>query len=510
MSLGNKLAKNIAANNVGVAGQIIIAFFLSPFLVHTLGDTRYGIWTVVAALSGYMSLLDLGIAGALTRYVALYYQKKDYSSINTILSSGLFLFTAVSVFIIFLSPLTAYLMVRFLNFDKELVDIVYFLIIVVSFDVALFVIGGLVRGALGGFQRFELINIVRLLSMIYKALAFYIFLNYGAGLLTMGFISLSSNLLVLIISFYQLKKYYPAVDLGTSKINRGDISKVYNFSKFVFLAMLANQVLYYTDTFIIGYFLNMAAVTYYTIPWSLSEYVKQFCIAISGTYIPAFSELHSAEDTQEIYNHYISGTKVILFFSNLFCVGMIVLGAPFIALWMGPQYADQAEILIVIFFITLYFYAPHLISYSLLQGLNRHKLYSYLSATIAVLNLILSIILVQIYGLIGVAIGAAIPQILIFGILVPFYTSKIHGWSFLSYLYQTHIKFLIPTILLFAGLTIAKDYIRPDGYFVLLSESFVVSILYIITVYLYSLSAEERRHVKGLLNKFMPASIRQQ
>lgn len=506
MSLGNKIAKNITANYVGVAGQVVIAFFLAPFLVHTLGDTRYGIWTIVAAFSGYMSLLDLGIAGAITRYVALYYQRNDHKSINTIISSGAFLFYAVAGLIIVLSPLSAKVLVSFLSFDKELIDTVYFLVIVISFDISFFVIAGFVRGALGGFQRFDLINLVRLLSFIYKALAFYIFLNNGYGLLAMGFISVSTNLLVLIISFYQLKKYFPFIQIGIGQVNRQDLSKVYHFSKFIFLAMVANQILYYSDAFIVGYFLSMAAVTYYTIPWSLSDYVKQFCIAISGTYIPVFSELHSANDTSAIYDHYIYGTKIILILSNLFCVGLIVLGAPFITLWMGALYADKAETLIIIFFITLYFYAPHLISYSLLQALNRHKLYSYLSAMIAVINLILSIILVQKYGLIGVAIGAAIPQILFFGILVPFYTGKIYGWSYLSYIYQTHIKLVFPTALLFAGLEMMKSYFYPDSYLILILESITVSILYFFSVYIFSLSSDERWHVRALLNKVRPGA----
>lgn len=508
MSLGNKLARNITANYVGVVGQIAIAFFLAPYLVHTLGDTQYGIWSIVAALSGYMSLLDLGVAGALTRYVALYSQKNDHHKINTILSSGLFIFSVVAAFIILLSPLTAFVMVKFLNFDAELIDTVFFLIIVVSFDISFFVIAGLVRGALGGFQRFELINMVRIFSMVYKALAFFIFLEYGFGLLSMGFISLSSNVLVLIISYYQLKKYYPFVDLGLSKVNKVDISKVYNFSKFVFLAMLANQVLYYTDSFIIGYFLSMAAVTYYTIPWSLAEYVKQFCVAISGTYIPAFSELHSANDSKTIYNHFIYGTKIILILSNLFCVGMIVYGVPFIAIWMGDLYAEKAELLVYIFFVTLYFYAPHLISYSLLQGLNRHRLYSYLSAFIAVVNLVLSIILVQKYGIIGVAIGAAIPQILFFGILIPFYTCKIHDFSFASYVFQTHIKLAIPTALLYAGLSMIKYYVYPDGYLILFFEAGLVSVFYLIAVYVFALSRDEKQHISGMIRKVIAVGAR--
>ena len=83
------LTKNIFSNYVGIAGTIIIAFLLSPYLVHTLGDTKYGVWSVISALTGYMALLDLGISSAIAKYVAKYKALKDYKSLNTVLASGL-------------------------------------------------------------------------------------------------------------------------------------------------------------------------------------------------------------------------------------------------------------------------------------------------------------------------------------------------------------------------------------------------------------------------------------
>lgn len=233
--------------------------------------------------------------------------------------------------------------------------------------------------------------------------------------------------------------------------------------------------------------------------------MKQFCLAVSSTYIPLFSELHSADDKDAIFKHYIFGTKVILILSNLFCVGMIVLGSPFIALWMGEFYAEQAEYLIIIFFVTLYFYSPHLISYAYLQAVDKHKFYSYLSVVIAILNLILSIILVQKYGLIGVAIGTAIPQIIFFGILVPFYTAKINRWSYFSYLFNTHVILIVPTALLFLGLYYLRELIYPESYITLLIESILVSLVYLITIYIFSFSKDEKLQSKQMISRFLPA-----
>ena len=54
MASFNTIVKNVASNYVGVMGSIVIAFFLSPYLVHTLGDTGYGVWSIIASLTAYM------------------------------------------------------------------------------------------------------------------------------------------------------------------------------------------------------------------------------------------------------------------------------------------------------------------------------------------------------------------------------------------------------------------------------------------------------------------------
>lgn len=500
MTLGKKITRNITANYFGVLAQIIIAFFLSPFLVHTLGDTQYGIWTIVAALSGYMSLLDLGIASALTRYVAKYHHTKDNLKINEIINSSLFLFLVISLTIISISPIIAHGMTTMLKFDENLVETVSTLVIIVSFDIAIFVIAGIFRGAFGGFQRFEIINIARVFSMLYKALAFYVFLNNNFGLVAMGYISISANLILILIYYWQVKTRYSFVSFHYKFINKKNISTVFHYSKFVFIAMLAQQLLYYSSSFVIAHFINVAAVTYYAIPWTLTEYVKQLCSAISRTYTPAFSELGSADDLDGIYHHYILGTKVVLIISNLLCIGMLVLGAEFISIWMGTKYAEIAAVLLPALIATIYFYTPQLISYALLKSMVRHQQYSNMSILVSILSLGLSILLVQHYGLIGVAIGSAIPQIIFFGFYTPYYTSKVINKSYSSYFLNTHGRVLLPTILLAISLISLKNTWAPDNYAILISEALLGTILYFFTIYWFTLNQKEQFYSKqGLL-----------
>jgi O-antigen/teichoic acid export membrane protein len=137
---------------------------------------------------------------------------------------------------------------------------------------------------------------------------------------------------------------------------------LYHFRKFV----------YYTDAFVIGYFLSAAAVTWYTIPWSLAEYSKNLCMAVSRTFTPAFAD-RSVDGVEGLTTLYDSGTRLMLIVSNLLCVGVLVLGDDFIAIWMGEKYRELCAPVMYVMFISLMFQTPQLISESLLQGVGRVK-----------------------------------------------------------------------------------------------------------------------------------------
>src|SRR4051812_10365942 len=90
MSLTQKLIRNIASNWIGYAVQIAVAFFLTPYVLRSLGETRYGIWTLAVGLTGYYGLLDLGFSAGLTHYLTRYMATGDTENLNRTASTGTF------------------------------------------------------------------------------------------------------------------------------------------------------------------------------------------------------------------------------------------------------------------------------------------------------------------------------------------------------------------------------------------------------------------------------------
>ncbi len=472
-------------------GAIVIAFMLSPFLVHTLGDTNYGIWSIISAFAGYMTLLDLGVSSAIAKYVSKYKALKDYKSLNVVISSAIVIMLLLGVLLIVLSPILANLVVNGFKFDPEMQHTVHALVIIAAIDVAIFVGSGVFFGAFYGFQRNEITTAVTLFVQLFKAIAFYFALTNGYGLLSMGILSLISHVLATFLLIFIMRRVEPQVELTTKNADKSTMVSIFNYSKFTFLTMLGLQLIYYSDAFVIGYFLSAAAITIYTIPWSLNEYSNKLIQAVAQTFVPVFSE-QEATQNKNLYKTYISGTKAVILLSNLLCIGVLALGDEFIAIWMGPRYAVECSTLLTIMFTTQLIKSPQLISYSILLGTANHQKFATYNMAFSIANLILSIILVQKFGLVGVAAATATTQILFYVVVTPILTSRVINYSLLDYVKQTYWRVVPASLVLFAILTYFAKTQPPTGYLSLLGQALIGATVYIAIAYWTLLDKEER------------------
>ena len=84
-----QIVANAVANWIGFAVQLVVAFFMSPILVHGLGAPRYGVWSLVESVLAYLMLFDLGVAASVVRYVARFEANGDLIRLNRVFSHSI-------------------------------------------------------------------------------------------------------------------------------------------------------------------------------------------------------------------------------------------------------------------------------------------------------------------------------------------------------------------------------------------------------------------------------------
>lgn len=489
------LVRGLFSNYVGIFFAIAVAFVMSPYLVHTLGDSAYGVWTILSALTGYLLVLDLGISSAIIKYAAKYRALDDKEALSEFVSSALIVYIGVALFIVVFTPVLIHFLIRYIDFDDSLSHLMPLLVFLTAVNVVFTCFRGLFEGIYMGLQRQDIQIALRVLQLLTNSVLIYLVLEQGIGLVGMSWAALGTQVFFLGIAAFILYRQYPEIKIRLSKAKFATAKTAINFGKFTFLSMLANQMVFYTDAFIIGIFLSAAAVTYYTIAATLAEYSQLLVLGICSSFLPYFSGIQASSDKEDLYNAYVMSTKLAIGITCLLCVGIFVLGYSFLEIWMGKKYADISTPILLILISIQLVKGPQTISYSLLQSVGAHKIYSYWQAFFAIANLVLSIWLVQRSGIIGVAIATAITQITFNGLVVPILTFRYLKIDGIDYLKRTYIAALFPASILALVLYLLLDWRTPGGYLMLLTQAGIASAIYAVIYFFLVLGQTERRFV---------------
>ena len=100
MPRARRIAQNILSNWLALAVTTVAGFFLSPYVVHHLGNLTYGVWVIIGSLVSYMGLLDLGLRGAVTRFVSKGVAQNDHAESSQTVSGALWIRLWISLAII--------------------------------------------------------------------------------------------------------------------------------------------------------------------------------------------------------------------------------------------------------------------------------------------------------------------------------------------------------------------------------------------------------------------------
>ena len=92
-----QILKNVGSSWGALAVNVVVGIFLSPFILHRLGDAAFGIWVLIFSMTGYYGLFDLGIRSSIIRYVSKYTATDDRDKLAQFVNTALFSYTGIGV-----------------------------------------------------------------------------------------------------------------------------------------------------------------------------------------------------------------------------------------------------------------------------------------------------------------------------------------------------------------------------------------------------------------------------
>jgi O-antigen/teichoic acid export membrane protein len=425
--------RNIGSTWVVTVVTIAATYLLTPFVIHQLGREGYGIWTLITSLTGYINLLALGVPMACVRYLAQHVAERDNHKINEAIGScaGLYLMMgAVAVVVGF--GLT-WLLVRVYNIPPNLhqdaVVACGLMVLVVSSAF----IGLLPEGILFAHHDFVLRNVVRIGGVLLRLSLTIGLLAMQATLVVLAAVQLVCFLFDFSVSLVLIKRRYPTVRISLGDFDRRMVRQILSFSLYVLLLNAGVRLCFETDALVIGAFVDVGAIPYYAVANSLIVYLMDFVIAIAAVIMPMTTRLRTEGDWGQLRQIFLTWSKVALSISVMVGLFLIVLGPKFIGWWIDPSFEQPAgRVLQILMVSSLLFLPVRGVALPVLLGLGSPRVPTLVFLATGVLNLILSIALARPLGLVGVALGTAIPNV-VFAVVILIVTCRTLSLSVSQY-----------------------------------------------------------------------------
>jgi O-antigen/teichoic acid export membrane protein len=141
-------------------------------------------------------------------------------------------------------------------------------------------------------------------------------------------------------------------------------------------------------------------------------YLMEFVIAIAAVVSPMATKLKTEGDLAQLRDMFLKWSKIALSLTMMAGLFLIVLGPRFIGWWIGPSFEGPAGgVLQILTISSLIFLPVRGVALPILIGVGHPKAPTVAFAIAGVVNLGLSILLIRPYGLTGVALGTAIPNV---------------------------------------------------------------------------------------------------
>jgi O-antigen/teichoic acid export membrane protein len=458
-----QIIKNVGSSWFSLGINVLLGLALSPFILHRLGDTAFGIWVLILSITGYYGLFDLGIGSSVIRFVSKYTATGEHEELAKIINTSLFTYSCIGVVSMLVTVVVASQINRMFHVPPEFLSTARWLLLMVGAAVALGFPFGIFGGFLEGLQRFYILNWTNIVSNLLRAGLIVIALRHGQGIISVALITVTLPLLASISRGFFALRFCP-VPFGFKYVNRATFRQIANYSGVTFMIMIAAQLKFKTDEIVIGTFMTLAAITYFNVGARIVDYAGMVVRTLSQIFVPMTSQSEVRGEIGRLRKIFLLGNRVCAMTIFPICVVLVILGKSVIEVWVGKKYVAASYPVLVIMILCCTLWWAQGASGRILLGMSKHGTWAIVTVSEGVANLILSIILVRPYGIIGDALGTAIPLTCSMLFFMPRHLCKKLDVRLRTFLRESYTLPLLLCIPLIAVLLLMQRWFVPHNY----------------------------------------------
>lgn len=492
--------------SAGIGNQIIItalSLISRTVFINSLGIEYLGINGLFTSILAMLTLAEAGIGSSIVynlyKPVADNNQPKILALMQLYKKAYLF----IAGFIIVLGLALMPFLDLFIKDTKiEHISFIYFLFLINTAAPYLFVYK---NSFLNVNQKNYIVTAVFSVSAIISTSMKIAILYYTENYLLYLAIESVISIITSIILAVMVDKMYPFLKQKIkSKLDPETKANFIRNMKAIVLQNIGNYFIFGVDSILISSFVSLAAVGLYSNYKMLIEICRTLLNQVFSNMNHSLGNLVAKESAATIYRIFKVTQLLNFWLYSIFSIGLYLLVEPLIAIWLGSDF-QMTNIVLILLVVAFYERGMRnsISAVKLTAGIFHEDRFAPLIQ--AVINLGISLVLVQYLGISGVFIGT-----LISSLLVPFWYTPLLVYKKLFHLpirlyYRSYFLYSIVGITAFF-LAKGVNNLMPSHTYIWLLLKGVICVLVINICYVVVFHRTEEfkyllRIVKGLLNK---------
>ena len=355
MANRRRFTLNVGMNWIAMAVGMVVPFFLTPFVIRRLGVTAYGIWILAVSTVSYLSVLDMGLRSAVIRFVSKAEAQGKPEEASSAISAALWFRIIISSGVAVLSVLLALAFPHVFKIPNDLQRAGQITVLACALGAAITLFSGVFGAVLAATHRFDVLSSISSLQTLARAGGVILILKSGHGLVPLAYWELTVVSLGGLATCGAALKLFPACRVPIARPEMAFVKKIWSYSFTTFIFILAVQIIINTDNLVVGSFISVGMVAFYSIGGSLMTYSGQVVSAVSTTFTPIASNLEALGESKGLERLLLRGTQATLGIALPISLALVLRGKTFIGLWMGPQYSEISGTVLQILIVSQFF-----------------------------------------------------------------------------------------------------------------------------------------------------------
>ncbi|MGO2083600.1 lipopolysaccharide biosynthesis protein [Vagococcus sp.] len=477
----------------------IISFMYTPFLLKFVGQDQYGLFQMTNSVILSLGILSMGLSSAYVKFYISFKVKEDEENINKLNALYLIMFTIISILALIIGIILSFNVNKIFNksFTLDELELTKILMFILTINLSIAFISSVFDSNIIVNEKFRFQQIRQLIQSVLVPIISVPLILLGGNILVIGVSQTIVTIIFLIMNIEYCRKHL-FMKFEFKNLTFALLKPLFIFSFYILLNQIVDMINNNAPSFIIGMIMGAKSVATFSIAIQIKNMFFMLSTALSSLFVPRVNKLVNLETSKEKLTDLM--IKVgRLQMSLLFFIlgGFIIVGPFFIEKWAGTE-NKEAYILIILMVLPSIIPLSQNIGIEIQRAMNKHIFRSISYSVFAILNIIVTIIGTNLWGIKGATLGYILSITVANGILMNWYYHFKIKVNMIKYWMET-IKVVIPFIVSCVFMGIIVFFKKIDSIYLFLCFGFLYIAIYSFIFYFFTANEFEKKQLKSVI-----------